>query len=186
MDHSGVRETQAELAESIKQYTGSTKTLTPAVLLLMHFSNTALVHFSPEKMMGRLVAQGQSRLAEEWAKSLGHSFQVLPSPCSRMARSVLGEHASPLYHPSRSGPDTSIVLSRLPCCVLWQVKLVEECIAMEKLGQACKTTRYFGLQKEFPTVERDYQEHVLARLVDRQQWQAALTVCNDDGVLQVR
>ena len=56
---------------------------------------------------------------------------------------------------------------------------------MEKLGQACKTTRYFGLQKEFPTVERDYQEHVLARLVDRQQWQAALTVCNDDGGLQV-
>ena len=77
IDHLGVREVQAELAESIKQYTGSTKTLTPAVLLLMHFSDTALAHFSPENMMGQLVAQGQSRLAGEWAKLLGHSFQVL-------------------------------------------------------------------------------------------------------------
>lgn len=65
------------------------------------------------------------------------------------------------------------------------MKLVGECIRMGKIGQACKTTRYFGLQKDFPTVERDYQEHVLARLIHRQQWQAALTVCNDDEVLQV-
>lgn len=81
IDHSGVRETQADLAESIRPFIGSTKTLTPAVLLLMQFSDTAAVHFSAEKLMGQLVAQGQSRLAEEWAKSLGHSFQVLLSSC---------------------------------------------------------------------------------------------------------
>ena len=69
MDPSGVREIQAKLAESIRPFIGSTKTLTPAVLLLMQFSDTAAVHFSAEKLMGRLVAQGQSRLAEEWAKS---------------------------------------------------------------------------------------------------------------------
>ena len=63
---------------------------------------------------------------------------------------------------------------------------MEECIARENLGQACRSTRHFGLHKEFPTVERDYQEHVLARLIARQQWQAALTACNDDEVLQVR
>lgn len=67
-----------------------------------------------------------------------------------------------------------------------QVKLVQECIAMENLGQAWKSTRFFGLQREFPTVERDFQEHVLARLIGRQQWQAALTACDDDAALQVR
>ena len=66
-----------------------------------------------------------------------------------------------------------------------QVKLVEECIALDNLGQACKTTRYLGLQKEFPTLEKDYQEHVLARLIGRQQWQAALTACDDSKTLQV-
>ena len=74
---------------------------------------------------------------------------------------------------------------RLQCRMLWQVKLVEECIALGRVGQACKTTRHFGLQTEFPSIEREYQEHVLARLMHRQQWQAALTVCDDDEALQV-
>lgn len=192
MDHSGVREIQAQLAESIKQYIGSTKTLTPAVLLLMHFSDTALAHFSPENMMGRLVAQGQSRLAEEWAQSLGHSFQVLLFSGLHLASLswVDDDAISCIYnrifvwHLRISGL-RQLQSHLLQCCMLWQVKLVEECVAMEKVGQACKTTRHFSLQKEFPTIERDYQEHVLARLIDRQQWQAALTVCDDDKTLQV-
>lgn len=56
---------------------------------------------------------------------------------------------------------------------------------MANLGQACRTTRFFCLQKKFPSVEKDYQEHVLARLIGRQQWQAALTACDDDKALQV-
>jgi len=76
LDESGIKQIQAELAEKIRQNVGSSKTLTPAVLLLMHFSDVGLLHFNPEKLMGQLVAKGQSRLAEEWAKFLGHSFQV--------------------------------------------------------------------------------------------------------------
>ena len=66
-----------------------------------------------------------------------------------------------------------------------QVKLVHECIAMHDLAQACRSTRHFGLQKEFPSVERDYQEHVVTRLIGRQQWQAALTACDSNEVIQV-
>ena len=66
-----------------------------------------------------------------------------------------------------------------------QVKLVEECIAMQDLGQACKSARHFGLQKEFPSIEKDFQEHVVTRLIRRQQWQAALIACNNNEVLQV-
>ena len=90
MSDSGVREIQADLAESIKAFVRSSKTLTPAVLLLMHFSDVGLNHFSPDKLMGQLISMGQSRLAEEWARCLGHSFQVLF--CSRLhvAADVLG------------------------------------------------------------------------------------------------
>ena len=102
MDPSGVREIQAKLAESIRPFIGSTKTLTPAVLLLMQFSDTAAVHFSAEKLMGRLVAQGQSRLAEEWAKSLGHSFQVLSSSCLQCATVPGSDHACQVYTQTHS------------------------------------------------------------------------------------
>ena len=90
MSKSQVREIQAELAESMKALVRSTKTLTPAVLLLMHFSEVGMSHFSPDKLMGQLVGQGQSRLAEEWAKSLGHSFQVLTCSGLHMSGVVLG------------------------------------------------------------------------------------------------
>ena len=62
---------------------------------------------------------------------------------------------------------------------------MHECIAMHDLAQACKSTRHFGLQKEFPSVERDFQEHIVTRLIGRQQWQAALTACDNNAVIQV-
>ena len=34
-------------------------------------------------------------------------------------------------------------------------------------------------------MEKDHQEHVLERLIGRQQWQAALTACDDNETLQV-
>ena len=67
---------QAELADSIKPFILSSKTLTPAVLLLMHFMDIGLTHFCPDKLMGQLVAKGQSRLAEEWAGLIGYEWQV--------------------------------------------------------------------------------------------------------------
>ena len=66
-----------------------------------------------------------------------------------------------------------------------QVKLVKECIAIRDLAQACKSARHFSLQEEFPSIERDYQEHVVTRLIGRQQWQAALAACDNDEVMQV-
>ena len=75
----GTKQIQTELARSIQPYVSSSKTLTPAVLLLMHFRAVGLLHFDPQKLMGQLVAKGQARLAEEWAPDLGHAFQVICS-----------------------------------------------------------------------------------------------------------
>ena len=71
-----IEQLQAELANSIRPFSLSSKTLTPAVLLLMHFRDVGLTHFCPDKLMGQLVAKGQSRLAEEWAGLIGYEWQV--------------------------------------------------------------------------------------------------------------
>ncbi len=68
-----------ELASSIQPFVSSSKTLTPAVLLLMHFRDVGLPHLNPQKLMGQLVAKGQACLAEECAQDLGHAFQVICS-----------------------------------------------------------------------------------------------------------
>ena len=84
-----IEQLQAELADSIRPFILSSKTLTPAVLLLMHFSGIGLTHFHPDKLMGQLVAKGQPRLAEEWAGLIGYEWQVqtgsAQSACSGIA-----------------------------------------------------------------------------------------------------
>ena len=71
-----IEQLQAEIADSIRPFISSSKTLTPAVLLLMHFRGIGLTHFSPDRLMGQLVAKGQSWLAEEWAGLIGYEWQV--------------------------------------------------------------------------------------------------------------
>ena len=65
---------QADLADSIRPFILSSKTLTPAVILLMQFRDIGLTHLFP--VMGQLVAKGQSRLSEEWAGLIGYEWQV--------------------------------------------------------------------------------------------------------------
>lgn len=76
VDGAGMIRVRTGLAKSVRQFISSSKTLVPAVLLLMHFKDVGVEHFSPDKLMGQLVAKGQSRLAEEWAQLLGYEFQV--------------------------------------------------------------------------------------------------------------
>ena len=93
----GTKQIQTELARSIQPFVSSSKTLTPAVLLLMHFRDVGLLHFNPQKLMGQLVAKGQARLAEEWAQDLGHAFQVIYSDPG-LQSPVHCHHHSSLLH----------------------------------------------------------------------------------------
>ena len=45
--------------------------------------------------------------------------------------------------------------------------------------------KHFSLLNEFPGVERQYQEHVVQRLLEKQLWPAAARMAGTDAALQV-
>ena len=63
-------------AERIRELLSIPKTRSPAVVLLLQFSNLAAQHFDREAILGQLAAAGQLALAIRWATELGPSFQV--------------------------------------------------------------------------------------------------------------
>ena len=67
-----------------------------------------------------------------------------------------------------------------------QDSLARQCVEAGRLKDACAVVKCFGLQAGFPTLERDYQEHTLQRLMDKRLWAAATNIAGADAALQVR
>ena len=75
--HEQRRAFEAALARRIAALLGSSKTMAPAVGLLLHFQELAALACDREAVLGELAAAGQLGLAMCWADQLGPSFQVL-------------------------------------------------------------------------------------------------------------
>jgi hypothetical protein len=65
------------LARRIAGLLGSSKTMSPAVGLLLHFRELAAQACDRQAVLGELAAAGQLGLAMCWADQLGPTFQVL-------------------------------------------------------------------------------------------------------------
>jgi hypothetical protein len=65
------------------------------------------------------------------------------------------------------------------------MSLVRQCLEGGRLKEACQVVKHFQLQHEFPAVERQYQAHVVQRLLDKQLWPAAAHKAAGDPALQV-
>ncbi len=68
---------EAALARRIAGLLGSSKTMSPAVGLLLHFRELAAQACDRQAVLGELAAAGQLGLAMCWADQLGPTFQVL-------------------------------------------------------------------------------------------------------------
>ena len=71
------RASEAALARRIAGLLGSSKTMSPAVGLLLHFRELAAQACDRQAVLGELAAAGQLGLAMCWADQLGPTFQVL-------------------------------------------------------------------------------------------------------------
>ena len=79
--HEGERSAfEAALARRIAGLLGSSKTMSPAVGLLLHFRELAAQACDRQAVLGELAAAGQLGLAMCWADQLGPTFQVLKAP----------------------------------------------------------------------------------------------------------
>lgn len=72
----------------------------------------------------------------------------------------------------------------MPSCL--QVSLARQCKEGGRLKDACSVVKLFGLETEFPGLERQYQEHVVRRLLEKQLWPAAARMAGTDSAMQVR
>ncbi len=69
--------------------------------------------------------------------------------------------------------------------VVLQGALARQCVEAGRLKDACAVVKCFGLQAGFPTLERNYREHTLQRLMDKRLWAAATGIAGADAALQV-
>lgn len=70
-------------------------------------------------------------------------------------------------------------------CYCEQAQLVGVLVARRNLKEACRIVKAHRLHEEFPTIEEQYQEDTLERLMNKQLWPAAINVVKDNKALQV-